>query len=258
PWIQIRLRQAGGAQADLLLSARPVADKDYQDYLARTLPPGMTLQYDLDGAELQERFVLLTRDDAKIRLVEGGRVVRTADLALNKPFLVQKGLSVTPVAQYGRARFEPDFVPNPSPDATASTARPALRLRVWDPATGAAESHWLSAAPDSGTSEAVPFLGGRIRLRYQPKGPDLRDLRAQVSVLDSAGSVLAKATLEAQTPLVYQGFRFYLDGWEPGPPASVRILAVRDPGRLWAGVGLLLVVLGGLAGILASRSSTHE
>ncbi|MDE3033320.1 MAG: hypothetical protein KGI56_06615, partial [Acidobacteriota bacterium] len=218
PWIQVQLRQASGASAPLLLSALPVEDKDYGAYLARVLPPGMTLTYDPVDAELQDRFVLITREDQKIRLLENGRVVRTEDLALDKPFVVEKGLSVTVLSRYDHARFEPDFVPNPDVDANAPAQHPVLRVRVWDPATGAAESHWLQASGLGGQPVGAAFLGGRVRLDYRPKGPDPRDLSATLAVTDAAGTELARGACGTGAPLVYQGFRFYVDGYAPGPP----------------------------------------
>lgn len=239
PWIQLRLRQAGGAEADLLLSARPVPDPDYQAYLARTLPPGLTLAYEPRGAEVQSRFVLLTRDDGKARLVQDGRVVRTEPVATGRPFLVEKGLSVTVLARYDHARFEPDFVPDPEVDVTARTERPVLRLRVWDPATGEAEARWLQARGDDGRPVGASFLGGRVRLAYQAKDPDPRDLRATLSILDAAGTRLAGGAAEVGTPFRFGGYRVYLDG---GSADAVRLLAVRDPatGLAWAGLVILV------------------
>lgn len=257
PWLQVRLRQAGGAQADLLLSARPVADKDYEAYLARTLPPGMTLRYVPEGEELQSRFVLLTREDGKVRLVEEGRVTRTADLAPNKPFLVEKGLSVTLLARYDRARFEPDFTPDPEVDVTAQSERPVLRLRVWDPATGAAESRWLQARGPDGQPVDAAFLGGRIRLAYRPKAPDLRDLEGSLAAVDPAGAELARGPLSAGRAFAFRGCRFYLDGWIQGVPASARILVATDPclGLAWAGLACLLA---GAAWALMEARSLRE
>jgi len=242
PWIQVELRQASGAQAPLLLSARPVPGKDYADYLARTLPPGMTLRYVPEGEETQARFVLFTREDGKVRLLEDGRVVRMEERVLNRPFLVEKGLSVTALASYDRARFEPDFVPDPEVDMTARSGRSVLRLRVWDPATGAAESHWLEARGADDRPVGAAFLGDRIHLVYRPKSPDLRDLRGTLVVTDPAGTELARGAVTSGNPLVFRGHRFYLDGWVPGPPVAGRVLLTTDPGLGlgWAGLACLL------------------
>ncbi len=253
PWLQVRLRQASGAEADLLLSARPVQDKDYTDYLARTLPPGLSLRYVPEGAELQDRFVLLTREDGKVRLVEDGRVTRTADLAPNKPFLVEKGLSVTLLGRYDRARFEPDFVPDPDVDVTAQSERPVLRLRVWDPATGAAESRWLQARGADGQPVGAAFLGGRIRLEYRPKAPDLEDLRGTLAAVDPSGAELARGPVTAEKAFAFRGHRFYLDGWIPGAPASARLLLVTDPGLSLAWAGLTCLVAGTVWALLEVR-----
>ena len=258
PWIQLQLRQASGAQAPLLLSARPVEDKTYTSYLARTLPPGMDLRYVPEGAEVQRRFVLITTADSKVRLVEDGRVVRTEDLVLNHPFLVAKGLSVTVLARYDRARFEPDFVPDPDVDATAGSEHPALRLRVWDPANGTAESRWLQGRGEDGQPVGAAFLGGRIRLVYGPKPPDLRDLRGTLAITDPSGDVLARGTVTSGDPLVFRGHRFYLDGWVPGPPAAGRLLMVTDPGLWlgWAGLACLAAGLGWL--LLTGRPEDRD
>lgn len=258
PWLQVRLRQASGAQADLLLSARPIQDKDYADYLARTLPPGMTLRYVPEGEELQDRFVLLTREDGKVRLVEDGRVTRTAELSPNRPFIVEKGLSVTLLARYDRARFEPDFVPDPDVDVTAQSERPVLRLRVWDPATGAADSRWLQARGGDDQPVDAAFLGGRIRLAYRPKAPDPRDLAGTLSVLDPTGSELGQGPVTVGTPFTWRGHRLYLDGWLPGPPASARLLLATDPGLGLAWVGLACLVAGGIWTLLEVRRARQE
>lgn len=258
PWVQVRLRQASGAQADLLLSARPVQDKDYTDYLARTLPPGMTLRYVPEGAELQDRFVLLTREDGKVRLVEDGRVTRTADLAPSRPFLVAKGLSVTLLARYDRARFEPDFAPDPDVDVTAQSERPVLRLRVWDPATGAAESRWLQARGPDGQPVGAAFLGGRIRLEYRPKTPDLQDLRGTLAAVDPSGAELARGPVTAGKAFTFRGHRFYLDGWIPGATASGRLLLATDPGLGLAWTGLACLVAGAVWSLLEVRRPRQE
>lgn len=253
PWLQLQLRQASGAQAPLLLSARPVPGKDYADYLTRTLPPGMTLRYVPEGEETQGRFVLLTREDGKVRLVEDGRVVRTEALTLNRPFLVEKGLSVTPMARYDRARFEPDFVPDPDVDAGARSGHPVLRLRVWAPATGASESRWLVGQGADGQPVGAAFLGDRIHLVYRPKAPDRRDLSCTLTIEDPAGTELARGTVTSGNPLVYRGHRFYLDGWLPGPPVAGRMLLATDPG-LWLGwIGLACLLACGIWALLASE-----
>jgi hypothetical protein len=253
PWIQVQLRQASGASAPLLLSAQPVEDKDYGAYLARVLPPGMTLRYDPEGAELQDRFVLITREDGKLRLLEDGRVVRTEDLALDKPFVVEKGLSVTVLARYDHARFEPDFMPDPEPDANAQTRRPVLRLRVWDPATGAAGSHWLQSSGPDGQPVGAAFLGGRIHLAYRPKGPDPRDLSAILVVTDATGAELAQGGCTAGKPLVFRGFRFYVDGYAPGPPPALNLRVIRDPALGLAWAGLVLLLAGGAGWVVRRR-----
>jgi hypothetical protein len=258
PWIQLQLRQTSGAQAPLLLSAHPVPGKDYADYLARTLPPGMTLRYVPEGEETQGRFVLLTREDGKVRLVADGRVVRTEALALNHPFLVEKGLSVTAMARYDRARFEPDFVPDPDVDVTARSEHPVLRLRVWDPATGAAESHWLEAQGTDGQPVGATFLSGRIHLIYRPKVRDLRDLRGTLAVTDPAGTELARGMVTSGNPLVFRGYRFYLDGWVPGPPEAGRILLATDPGLGLGWVGLTCLLVGGIWWLLAGARPGKE
>jgi hypothetical protein len=258
PWLRVRLRQASGAQADLLLSARPIQDKDYADYLARTLPPGMTLRYVPEGEELQDRFVLLTREDGKVRLVEDGRVTRTADLAPNRPFIVEKGLSVTLLARYDRARFEPDFVPDPDVDVAAQSERPVLRLRVWDPATGAADSRWLQAQSGDGRPVGAAFLGGRIRLVYRPKAPDLRDLAGTLAAVDPTGAQVARGPVTVGDAFSYRGHRFYLDGWIPGTPASARLRLATDPGLVLAWVGLVCLVAGAIWTSLEVRRRREE
>ncbi len=253
PWIQVQLRQASGASAALLLSAQPVEDKAYGAYLARVLPPGMTLRYDPEGAELQERFVLITREDGKIRLLENGRVVRTEDLTLDKPFVVEKGLSVTVLARYDHARFEPDFVPDPEAEAGAQARHPVLRLRVWDPATGAAGSHWLQSFGPDGQPVGAAFLGGRIHLIYRPKGPDPRDLSATLAVTDATGVELARGACTAGKPLVFRGFRFYVAGYAPGPPPALNLRVDRDPALGLAWIGLLLTLAGGAGWVVLGR-----
>lgn len=257
PWIQVQLRQASGASAPLLLSALPVEDKDYSAYLARVLPPGMTLAYDPEGAELQDRFVLITREDRKIRLLEDGHVVRTEDQALDKPFVVEKGLSVTVLARYDHARFEPDFVPDPEAEGGAQSRHPVLRVRVWDPATGAAESHWLQASGPEGQPVGAAFLGGRIHLVYRPKDPDPRDLSATLVVTDANGAERVRGVCGTGEPLVYQGFRFYVDGYASGPPSALNLRVDRDPALGLAWVGLVLTLAGGAGWMGITRFRRH-
>lgn len=171
PWAQVELAQLGGATARLLLSAKHPELSDRLN--APNLPPGARLRYLRSGEEAQTRFVVFTREDRQIRLVTGGRVVRTEPLAPRKPFIVERGLSVTADALLDHG--EPAFAPHPEASLAAQFLHPMLRLTLTDLRTGALERHWLEAGA------TVSCFQGRLDLAYAPAAPTLAPGRPRIA-----------------------------------------------------------------------------
>ncbi|HJW08391.1 MAG TPA: cytochrome c biogenesis protein ResB [Holophagaceae bacterium] len=241
PWLELKLRTGDGQEAPIFLCARTPAFSDEAN--AKVLPPGMTLRYAMEGGEAPDRFALLTLEDQKVRLIEGGQVLRAEPITLNKPFVLAKGLSVTPMALLPHAEWVPDFRPNPE-GGTSTPGRPALKITLTDPETGTSESRWLDAgAAAAGAPAGQVFLGGRVGLlfREQPAGP--RDFRSVLVMQDAAGRELARKEVSINDPLVFRGHAFYQSNYDPRDPGVSGVTVVRDPGRplTWLGFACLLL-----------------
>ena len=238
PWAQLDLVRADGGTGRLLLSAR---NPEVSDRLnAANLPAGVTLRYLRDGEEYQSRFVVFTRQDRRVRLVQDGRVARCEPLELRRPFIVEPGLSVTPEHLIERA--EPVFVAGPSgPDAPPRP--PVLRARVSDPRTGAVEEQWLEALP-GGPTPVVPFLGGKVTLGLRDRLPEAADVRSELVLLDGQDRELARKLVRPGEPLVFRGYRFQQAAGDPDDPGLCALEVVREPGRWLIQAGFASLLLG--------------
>lgn len=251
PWLQVRLTQAGGGSALLMLAAQPPADPSYGQYLRQALPPGVDLAYAREGEDPFDRFVLITAADARRRLVAGGRVTKEAPLVTRSPFVVAPGLSVTVLEVLPHARFEDDWRSHPDPELAARHENPVAQVKVWDPATGRSETRWLAARGPQGP-RAGAFLEGRVALKFKRQEPAPAQLHAQIALVDAAGEIALGGPVEAREP--YRPSRWSLWSVQAGPetsndPAAFQVLVVREPGRplVFLSLGMLGV---GLVGAL--------
>lgn len=237
PWLEVRLTRGTEPPRTLLLSAR---QPDLTDRLnAPNLPAGVKVRYLRPSAGGPPRWVVFTREDGRIRLVERGAVARTEPLAQGRPFVVLPGCSVTPLFQLRRAVHQADWVP--APQATGAFENPVLRVRVVDPATGQAERAWLAARGSDGAPDLHTFLNGRVALAYQARPLQAEDLRADLVLRDGEGREVARGEATVDHPLAHGDLRF---GLAPEGAQEVGAVGLRlrtFPGRWlrWAG-GLLI------------------
>ncbi|HJW34836.1 MAG TPA: hypothetical protein VJ505_15920 [Holophagaceae bacterium] len=254
PWLQVRLRQPGGASALLMLAAHPPTDPSYAQYLREILPPGVALRYVREGEDPVDRFVLFTLADAKVRLLTGGKVMKEAPLEPRKPFVVAPGLSATPLEIFPHARFEEAWRPHPDPVQATRFENPVAKVKVSDAAKGLVERHWLAARGPQGP-RPVAFQEGRLALLYKKREPEPEQLHATLSLVDATDEVRSQGLVEVGEPLRPSrlGLLAVHADWETSnDPAAYRALVVRDPGRPILLVGLLQLGLG-LMGLLLRR-----
>jgi hypothetical protein len=237
PWAQLDLVQAGGATARLLLSARNPAVSDRLN--AASLPPGVTLRYLREGEETQGRFVVFTAQDQRVRLLEAGRVVRSEPMELLRPFIVARGLSVTPEALMPHA--EPVFAANPEPARPLAVPRPVLQVGVTGPGGGTREERWLEAGGPGRPAREATFAGG-LALSYRDPLPDPALCRSELVLLDARDRELARQVVGPGAPLTFRGLAFHQTPDDSGGPDASTILLVREPGLwlVWAGFASLL------------------
>lgn len=233
PWAQLDLVPDSGPVRRLLLSARHPALSDQLN--APNLPAGTTLHYLRTGEEAQRRFVLFTRNDQRVRLLEDGRVVRGEPLVLGRPFIVEPGRSVTASALLERA--EPVFAPNPGPAQGAG--HPVLRARVSEPGSGAAEERWL----EPGTEPAW-FLGGRVGLGFREPPPGAGAPWPELLLLDPLGHELARKALAPGEDLRLRGFRILALAPAPDDPWGFQVEVAREPGLGLMAAGCACLLLG--------------
>ena len=242
PWLELQLENPDGSTRRVMLSA---GHPDVSDQLNEpNLPKGLSLRYVREGEERQSRFVVFTREDSLVRLIEKGRVVHTEPLSLSKPFVVQKGLSVTPVAMLDHAEFVPNFMPHPDPKEAMKLERPVLKVKVWDPSSSQSQEKWLDAKGPEGTPIAELFLDGRARLIYQPAILEPKDFRSVLVVLDEQGRPVAEKAASIHDPLKFRGYRFYPDGGAPASPGVSGIIVVRESGLWLSYLGFLCLLVG--------------
>lgn len=234
PWLQVELDPGDGQFRRLLLSARNPLQTDRLN--APHLPEGWRCHYEREGEEIQSRFVLMTLADRQVRLLEQGRVLRSAALDLGRPFVVAPGMSVTPIALFERPRFRADFIPNPEAPTPGRSERPVLRLRAWDPETGRSESQWLEIG-----GAPAPFMEARLAFlaRLRPR-PD--HLQAQVRLEAATGGQGLTLALDSARGTPFRDWRLRLAEGSEGP----EVLGLREPGRPFIRLGLLLLGVGSL------------
>lgn len=228
PWLALDLIPTGGAPRRLLLSAR---DPQRTAALnAPWLPPGLQLTY-LWQEDQRARRVVFTRLDGRIRMLERGRVVRNEPLQPGRPFVVEPGRSLLPVALIMHPREDPSFVAQPRPGPNPAQA---VQVRVGE------TRRWLEAYGAEG--EPALLEGGRLGLVYRLEDPRPGDVKAQLALLDGAGRELARGWATAGAPLRHGGFRVRPVGLSL-EAAGAALEVEHRPGTplLWAGWGLLLV-----------------
>ena len=253
PWLEVVMECPGAADRKLLLSAR---DPESSDRLnAPNLPAGMLIRYQRVDEEIQRRFVVFTLSDRMARLVDSGRVVRQEPWELERPFVLERGLSVTPVALMEHAELIPDFAPNPNTNLTQNPApgaaraehlqHPVIRVRLQN--EQGADGGWLEAVGTGGVPTATTFLGGRVALVYRAEDPSPEAFRGEIAILDAAGQELVHGAIGGGRRLSYGGYVFGVDSEIADDPAALA-LAVGTHPWLW----LWLLVLGGMLTGVAS------
>ncbi len=231
PWLEVELLSPGKAPRRVLLSAR---QPEYTDRLnAPNLPEGLHLKYLREGEETQTRFVVFGLAEHRVALVESGRLVREDTWVLDRPFVVEPGLSVTPLGL-----FEGFF---PAAQGQSETpGRAAVRVRVIDTHSGASERAWICA---DGSAKAL--LEGRVALGCSQPLPDPRDLRSTLVVEDPQGRELARKVVGVSDPLVFEGLSFLQGPQGSLDPEASAILVVHRPGAWMVWLGCLILVIGG-------------
>lgn len=236
PWVELAVGPMGQTRRRVLLSALDPIRTDALN--APNLPEGSTLRYLRPGEERQSRFVVMTWADRQVRLVEQGRVRKTEPLVLNRPFIVEPGLSVTPLQEFSRAEIRHDFVPHPGPRSEG--ARPALRLKLRGP--GQEQTIWLDGR-DRGPLSQTAF-GGRLRLGFQPRELQPADLKPELVLRTWRGKELARQTLEQGTAMTYRGHALRLTFDLPAEPDAIAVHHVKHPGTEPLYLGCVLFLLG--------------
>ncbi len=242
PWLEVSLREPGGPSRRVMLSARNPRLSDQLN--GPNLPKGLRLSYVREGEERQSRFVVFTREDHSIRLVENGRLTRSEPLQINKPFIVEKGLSATAVAALDHAEYLPAFVSHPDPKEALKFERPVMKVKIWDQGSGRSEEKWLDAIGPDGLPRSETFFDQSVGLIYKAKDTEPKDFRSELVVLDSAGKQLAKKTVSVNDPLIFQGHWFYQSNYNPDDPSVSGIMVVREPGLWLVYVGFLCLITG--------------
>lgn len=242
PWLEVSLREPGGVPRRVMLSARNPRLSDQLN--GPNLPKGVRISYVREGEERQSRFVVFTREDHSVRLVENGHVTRSAPFQLNMPFIVEKGLSATAVAAMDHADYIPAFVPHPDPKEALKFERPVMKVKIWDPGSGRSEEKWLDAMRAERLSTPETFFDRNVGLIYKAKDTEPKNFHSELVVLDPLGKQLAKKIVSVNDPLVFQGHRFYQSDYNPEDPGVSGIMVVREPGLWLVSVGFLLLITG--------------
>jgi hypothetical protein len=245
PWLELSFREPGGAPHRVMLSARNSSLSDQLN--GPNLPQGLSLRYVREGEERQSRFVVFTREDHAIRLVENGRVTRSEPLHFNKPFIVEKGLSATAVAALDHPDYLPAFLPHPDSKEALKFERPVMKVRIWDPGSGRSEEKWLDALGPLGANgppRPETFFDQSIGLVYKIKDREPKDFRSELVVLDVMGKPLANKTVSINDPLLFQGHEFYQSSYTPDDPSVSGMMVVREPGHWLVYSGFLCLVVG--------------
>lgn len=250
PWLEMQLhRFSDGATAPLFLCARTPAFSDQAN--AATLPPGMgmTLRYVRAGEETQNRFVVYSLNDQKVRLVEGGKVIRTEDWAPGKLFSIEKGLSATMLEMLPHAVWHPEYIANPETKGKVDPdhADPAIQVTITDPDSGKSETHWLAAkSPDGSPSQGTTYFDNRIGLSYHAKDAEPKDFRSVLVIEDKDGRELARKEVSVNDPLVFRGHWFYQSNYDPKDSTVSGIMVVYEPGLWLTYLGFICLIGGAL------------
>jgi len=228
PWLEVEMVRPGSTPQRVLLSAR---EPDYSDRLnAANLPQGLSLRYLRMGGEMLRRFVVFSRVERRVTLVESGTVVREGTWDLNRPYVVEPGLSVTPVGLFDRYY--------PAPSGTEERAGPALRVKVLDPQAALSERAWL---PEGGRARS--FFQGRVSLSMR-EDLDPKTFRSTLVITDPRGQELARQVVGVNEPLVYGGLTFRQSPHPTHDPEASVILVVTEPGAWGVWLGCAILVLG--------------
>lgn len=227
PWLEVEMVRPGSPPRRVLLSAR---EPDYSDRLnAANLPQGLGLRYLRAGGEMLRRFVVFSRVERRVALVESGTVVREGTWDLNRPYVVEPGLSVTPVGLFDRYYA--------APQGMERSVAPVLRVKVVDPRAALSERTWLTA-----NGRGRGFFGDRVALSLQ-EDLDPKQFRSTLVIADPYGRELARQEVGVNKPLVYGGLAFLQSPHPPQDPEVSAILVVDEPGAwvAWLGYGMLMV-----------------
>jgi hypothetical protein len=102
----------------------------------------------------------------------------------------------------------------------------------------------------------VAYQGGKLAMLYKKREPEPEQLHATLSLVDATGEARASGAVEVREPL--RPARFGLLSIHAGletsnDPAAFQALVVRDPGRPFLWLGLVLIGLGWVLGWGANR-----
>jgi len=247
PWLEVQLTQPGSPDRKLLLSARDPLGSDRLN--APNLPLGMLVRYVRVGEEAQRTFVVFSFGDRQVRLIDSGRVLRQELWSLEHPFVVNRGLSVTPMTLLERAEYVPDFIPADSKSTVPE--HPVVRVRVAENGSENSDGGWLEALGAGGVPTAATFLGGRVALIYRARDPEPRDYKGMVSVLDARGQQLLRGEVSLKKNLQVGGLRLGLGDQVPEDPAAMALCIRKKPGQWFIYAGWLAVLVGASWAFLA-------
>jgi hypothetical protein len=242
PWVQLEQDRGDGVPRKVFLSARQPVVSDHLNQ--PNLPEGARLRYVREGEEPQWRFAVFTKSDKRVRLLEDGRVKREEPFDVNRVFVVEKGLSITPLALWEHAEYQADFRPHPDPALASRYLHPALKLRLTDLATGECESRWLDIADPRRIDTGTRMLGGRVGLVLRQRRMEPKAMFSDLNILDTQGNTLARKVVGLGDPLLHAGFKLYQIGSGMEGGESSTILIMREPGRPLIITGLLLLLAG--------------
>lgn len=172
PWLEVAYLRPGNPPKRVLLSARQ--PELTQRLNAPNLAPGLKVDYRRENEELQSRFVVFTRADHRVSVVENGVITHSEGAAVNRPLVVAPGLSVTALGFFDRF----------SPASSLANAVPALRLRVADRERGRVERLWLRTHD---TTPAV-FFSEQAQVKMLPQAQGSKEIHLEVRVRDGRGA----------------------------------------------------------------------
>lgn len=236
-WAELELITNDGQQAKILLSSRnPEFSKSLN---AANLPPGLSLQYQTSGEEAFSQFVVFSKKDMKIRLIENSQILKESPLLFDRPFIFKNGFSATPLALLLNARVDGKYIPN-TQVRPISERNPAVQISLSDPRTGKTETAWL----DGREAKPTTFFDKKIGFIYRLKDQEARDFRSKITLIDPSGKTLAQKEISVNDPLVYKGLWFYQSNYNPEDPTVSGIMVVYEPGLWVTYLGFAMIVIG--------------